>query len=91
MKLSRAIADFLHERPALEVPLVERKAVALWPEVMGPTIAGLTRSVEMKNGILTVRLNSAALKAELFENRFALVKKMNEALGVPAIHDVRLY
>ncbi len=91
MKLGQAIANFLHETPALEVPLIEHKAIALWPDVMGPTIARLTRSVELKNGVLTVRLNSAALKAQLFENRFELVEKMNQALGVPAIHDVRLY
>ena len=91
MKLGQAIANYLHQTPALEKPLIEHKAVAIWPQVMGPTIAGLTRSVEMKNGVLIVRLNSAALKAQLFENRFELVDKMNEKLGVSAIQDVRLY
>ena len=61
-----------------------------WPKVMGETVAQLTRSVEVKDGMLIVHVTSAALKAQLFENRFELVRKLNEAVGAPAIRDCRI-
>ena len=88
--ISEALVDFLRAND-LEKPLLERKVVELWPEIMGPTIASMTRSVEMTNGMLRIKLNNAALKAQLFECRFELVKKLNQAVGCEIIHDVRLY
>ena len=88
--IHEAIVDFLRENN-LEKPLIERKVVELWPQVMGKTIASMTRSVEVDKGVLRVKLNNAALKAQLFECRFELVKKMNDAVGSEAIHDVRLF
>ena len=57
---------------------------------MGDMVNSLTRSVEVKNGVLIVRVSSAALKAQLFENRFELVSKLNEAVGANAIRDCRI-
>ena len=62
----------------------------VWPKVMGETVKRLTRSVEVRNGVLYVYVNSAALKAQLFENRFELVRKLNEAVGAPALKDCRI-
>ena len=57
---------------------------------MGETVTKLTRSIEMRDGMLIVHVNSAALKAQLFENRFELVRKLNEAVGANAIRDCRI-
>ena len=62
----------------------------VWPRVMGETVTKLTRSIEMRDGMLIVHVNSAALKAQLFENRFELVRKLNEAVGANAIRDCRI-
>ena len=61
-----------------------------WPRVMGDIVNKLTRSVEVKDGMLFVRVNSAALKTQLFENRFELVRKLNEAVGAEVIKDCRI-
>ena len=57
---------------------------------MGPTVARLTRSVEVENGVLILHISSAALKAQLFENRFELVAKLNEAVGGNVLRDCRI-
>ena len=87
--IGQAIMDFLKENQ-LEQPLLERQLVAKWGEVMGTMVSELTRSVEIKNGILYVKVKSAALRQQLFECRFDLVKKMNESVGAEVIRDVRL-
>lgn len=83
------LTDYLRET-GLEKPLLERQVVELWPEVMGSMVARLTRSVELKKGTLTVRISSAALKAQLFECRHQLVDKLNNAVGAQVIDNVKL-
>ena len=87
--IGQAIMDFLKENQ-LEQPLLERQLVAKWGEVMGTMVNELTRSVEIKNGVLYVKVKSAALRQQLFECRFEVVKKMNESVGAEVIRDVRL-
>ena len=89
MNITDAIVDFLRES-GLEQPVMEVQMEEVWPQVMGETVAKLPRSVEVKDGMLIVHVNSAALKAQLFENRFELVKKLNEAVGAEVIRDCRI-
>ena len=89
ISITDALVDFLRES-GLEQTVMDRQIEEVWPQVMGETVQQLTRSVEVKNGMLYVRVNSAALKTQLFENRFELVRKLNEAVGAPAIRDCRI-
>ena len=89
MNITDAIVDFLRES-GLEQSVLEVQMEEVWPSVMGETVAKLTRSVEVKDGMLIVHVNSAALKAQLFENRFELVSKLNEAVGAQVIRDCRI-
>ena len=89
MNITDAIVDFLRES-GLEQPVMEVQMEEVWPQVMGETVAKLTRSVVVKDGMLIVHVNSAALKAQLFENRFELVKKLNDAVGAEVIRDCRI-
>ena len=89
VSISDALVDYLRES-GLEQSVMDMQIEQAWPRVMGETVTKLTRSVEMKDGMLIVHVNSAALKAQLFENRFELVKKLNEAVGAEAIKDCRI-
>jgi predicted nucleic acid-binding Zn ribbon protein len=89
MSISDALVDYLRES-GLEQSVLDMQIEQAWPRVMGETVTKLTRSIEMRDGMLIVHVNSAALKAQLFENRFELVKKLNEAVGANAIRDCRI-
>lgn len=89
LSLTDSLMNFLRGTE-LEKSVLEVQVEEVWPQVMGETVSKLTRSVELKDGVLYVRVSSAALKAQLFENRFELVARMNEALGAKAIKDCRI-
>jgi predicted nucleic acid-binding Zn ribbon protein len=89
MKLDDALVAYLRDS-GLEKSVLEVQIEEAWPKVMGDVVTRLTRSVEVKEGVLWVKVNSAALKAQLFENRFELVSKLNEAVGAKVIRDCRI-
>ena len=89
LSITDALVEYLRES-GLEQSVLDVQIEEIWPQVMGETITKLTRSIEVKDGMLIVHVNSAALKAQLFENRFELVRKLNEAVGAPAIKDCRI-
>ena len=89
VSISEALVDYLRES-GLEQSVLDVQIEEIWPQVMGETVRKLTRSIEVKNGMLIVHINSAALKAQLFENRFELIRKLNDAVGAPAIKDCRI-
>jgi len=89
MNISDALIQCLREN-GLEQSVLDVQIEEVWPQVMGDVVNRLTRSVEVRYGVLYVRVNSAALKTQLFENRFELVRKLNEAVGAKAIRDCRI-
>ena len=89
MEIGDAIIQYLREN-GLEQSVLDVQIEEVWPQVMGDVVNRLTRSVEVRDGVLYVRVNSAAMKTQLFENRFELVRKLNEAVGAKAIRDCRI-
>jgi len=89
ISISEALVGYLRES-GLEKPVLEVQVEEAWPQVMGDIVTRMTRSVEVKDGTLYVRVSNAALKAQLFENRFELVRRLNEAVGAPVLKDCRI-
>ena len=89
MSISQALVAYIRES-GLEQSVLDVQIEEVWPKVMGETVRKLTRSVEVRDGVLYVRVNSAALKTQLFENRFELIRKLNDAVGAPALKDCRI-
>ena len=87
--IGELLADFIHGSE-LEQPLLERKVIELWPQVLGPVVAQMTGDIEVKNGTLYVHIRSAALKSQLFDIRHDLVNKLNDAAGAKVLKDIRL-
>jgi hypothetical protein len=90
---AQSIGDLLSQYiqgTEFEKTLLERKVITLWPEILGPAVANLTGDIEMKNGVLFVHIHSAALRQQLFECRYDVIKKLNEAIQTQFVKDIRL-
>lgn len=87
--IGELLAVYFREN-GLEQQLLGDLLIEKWPEVMGPQVARLTGTIEIKEQVLYVQIRSAALKQQLFECRTALIKKLNEAVGGNIVKDIRL-
>ena len=68
--------------------LDEVKVVKGWPGVVGPFIAQYTREVNVRNGVMYVRLSSDSLRAELSYSKSVLLKHLNELVGYELLTDI---
>lgn len=87
--MDSVLAEWIREND-LEKPLLEHRVVEHWNEVLGPIVARFSKDIEIKDGMLRVRITNAALRQELFEQRFRLIQKLNDAVGGEAVKDIRL-
>ncbi|MBP3473188.1 MAG: DUF721 domain-containing protein [Paraprevotella sp.] len=88
---AESIADALRRylrQEGLETPLNERRAIAVWPEVMGLAIARYTGDVFVKNGVMYVQITSPALRANLMMARASIVHRINDAVGAQVVESI---
>ena len=85
--LGTVLNQMLREE-GLETPYNEWRLVEAWPEVVGEGIARFTRSAEVRNRTLYVRLNSSVVRHELMAGRKSLAHRLNEHVGAQVIDNI---
>lgn len=73
----------------LETPLLQKRLIDSWPEVMGQGIANYTGDVYIRNQTLFVKLKNPALRSELSLQRQDIVRRLNSHVGSQVIADIR--
>ncbi len=88
------ITDLLNQflrTQGLETPLLQRRVIEAWDEVVGPTVARYTGDKFIKNQTLFVKIVNPALRQDLSMMRGRLVQRLNGRVGSMVIADVRIY
>ncbi len=75
----------------LETPLLQRRVVELWDNVVGPAVVRYTGQKFILNQTLVVQVLNPALRADLSMMRQKLVKRLNDAVGAYVISDIKFY
>ena len=75
----------------LETPLLQKRLIDSWPEVMGQLIANYTDDLYIRNQTLFVKLKNPALRSELSLQRQDIVRRLNSHVGSQVIADVRFH
>ena len=87
--LGDAIREFLHSYH-LEDKLNETKVIQAWGKVVGPLVERHTQGLYIRNRILFVKVESAALRQELSYSRSKIVAALNKEVKSEVIEDIVL-
>ena len=87
--LGDAIREFLHSYH-LEDKLNETKVIQSWGKVVGPLVEKHTHGLYIRNRILFVKVESAALRQELSYSRSKIVAALNKEVKSEVIEDIVL-
>ena len=85
--ISQAL-DLMIRELKLQPKLDEARIQQAWKRLMGEPIARYTKSIYLKNNKLFLKIDSPALKNELFYSRDKIKELLNEELQFDTIHDV---
>lgn len=87
--LSELIKQFYESRRGAGY-LDEVKVINSWKNVVGPFIASHTMDLNIRNGVLFVRVDSDALRSELNYSKSILINSLNSAAGRDVITEIVL-
>ena len=73
----------------LETPLLQKRLIDSWPEVMGQLVANYTDNLYIRNQTLFVHLTNPALRSELSMQRQDIVRRLNTHVGSQVIAEIR--
>lgn len=85
--LSEVLKEYIKQN-RLDKRLKEVDIVQGWEDLLGKTIAGYTRNIYIRNGILYVEISSSVVKNELFMMREELCRRINENAGQEIISKI---
>jgi len=75
-------------RPYVKAKVAEGKLPDTWRAIVGAHAAAETTELKLENHVLYVRLRSSVLRSELFYQRDALRREINERSGVRLVNVV---
>ena len=87
--LKAAIEEFL-ETFHLRDKLSQAKVIQSWEKVVGEMVARNTSQLHIRNKVLYVKVNSAALRNELLFARTKIMNTLNKEAGSIVIEDIVL-
>ena len=90
----KSISDLLNmylRREGLETPLLQKRAIDAWDNIMGAMITRYTGEKFIKNQTLYVKITNPALRQDLSMMRTRIVQRIIQAVGSQVITDVKVY
>lgn len=90
----KSINDLLNmylRHEGLETPLLQKRAIDAWDNLMGDMITRYTGEKFIKNQTLYVKIINPALRQDLSMMKTSIVQRINQAVGSQVITDVKVY
>lgn len=72
----------------LNKPLLEKRLIDGWSEVLGKSIMSYTTEIFIKNEVLYVKLSSSVLRHDLFMSKTRIIDSLNHHAGANVIRDI---
>lgn len=87
MLMGELLEEFF-KRPSIAAKLAEGRLPDTWRSIVGDPAADLTTELRLERNVLYVRICSSVLRSELFYQRDALRREINERSGVQLVNVV---
>jgi predicted nucleic acid-binding Zn ribbon protein len=87
--IGEAIGKFLRES-GLGTKLMEHKVVMCWDDILAGQIAANTKFIRVKDGVITVGMQSAVARRELIMRKTEVIQSINKKLETPYVKDLRI-
>jgi hypothetical protein len=88
VRIGELWSGFVAESPRLSERLCEARIPEVWQQLLGTPVMSLTRSLEIKSGILHVSMTSSVARQEIFMRREDIRHRLNTALGMLIIRSI---
>ncbi len=85
--IAEIIGDFMQQED-IETAVLEHKALLLWGQVVGPGVNRMTTERYVDDGVITVKISSAALRNDLMLTRSSIIEQLNNLVGKPVIKEI---
>lgn len=90
---TKSIADIIPQLlrdNGLETPLLQKRVIDSWDEIVGASISKYTEKKFISNQVLFIKISNPALRHDLNLMRSQLLHRIIEISGVSVITDVRI-
>ena len=87
--IAEIIGDFIQQED-IENTVLEHKALQLWGQVVGQGVNRMTTERYVDDGVITVKISSAALRNDLMLTRSSIINQLNRLVGKPVIKEIIL-
>ncbi len=85
--IAEIIGDFMQQED-IELTMLEHRALQHWVNVVGPGVNRMTTERFVENGVITVKISSAALRNDLMLSRSAIIAQLNQLVGKDVIREI---
>lgn len=82
------LLDEFFKRPHIAAKVAEGRLPETWRAIVGDLAADMTTELKLENHVLYARLQSSVLRSELFYQRDALRRQINELSDVQLVNVV---
>jgi len=89
MQSLKSILDNLLRRHGIDRAIAQNKALIIWDEIVGQSVAENTQADRVEHGVIIVKTSSPTWRQELFFQKKEIIRKFNTALGKNVIRDIR--
>ncbi|ADX67763.1 MULTISPECIES: DciA family protein [Weeksella] len=85
------LIDFIFKQAGKEELMLEVKAEIAWRKLMGTFLEQWTDKMEVKKGVIYLKINSPAMRNEIIYAKSKIIENINEELDKDYIYDLKIY
>ena len=89
MESLKIAIDSMLQKFGIDNAVAQNKALNIWNEIVGVTIARNAEPDRIEHGVLIVKVSSPTWRQELYFQKKEIIQKINNKIGKSVIRDIR--